>query len=381
MTYLEGSQISAGLHIIKPRSHFNDKASYAKLAGKIPVALGSNEGGDSGGYNYVPNFYYTTEFDNGLHFGLGVNSPVGLRTSYNNDWMGRYTSTSSDLKTVNINPSLAFKVSDQFSVGAGFSAQYLKTTLKSRTALCGHPKLAPNCNPTNASEVYASDARTKMEGHDWSGGFNIGIIYQPIESTRIGISYRSRIKQNLDGDIKVKLANGFSIKDENISANLDVPDTFSVSLTHQFSTKIMLLGDITYTGWSSFDKLKVDFKDGSSDVTKENWDNAMRYSLGIKYQYSPDMILRTGIALDQTPIDNDYRTSRIPGDNRTWLSVGMSYVMTKELSFDIGYAHIWVDDAKVNEKFSELGGAIQGELIGKYKSSVDILSAQLNWNF
>ncbi|MFK5894073.1 MAG: outer membrane protein transport protein, partial [Pseudomonadota bacterium] len=346
------------------------------------VALGNDTGGDAGGYNFVPNFYFVSELGNGLHFGLGINSPVGLKTEYDSNWLGRYTSTESELKTVNINPSIAFKATEQLSIGLGFSIQYLETTLSNKTYLCGHPQLSPTCNPTSSAEVLATDGETTMKGNGWSGGVNLGLIYQPSPSTRVGFSYRSQVKQSLDGDLDVILANGATLLHKNISANVDVPETISLSLTHQVSPKIKLLADITYTGWSSFEVLQVDFNDGSpSDITQEKWNNSMRYSLGMNYNLSPAIILRTGLARDETPIDDQYRTSRIPGDDRTWLSFGLSYKMSSALSMDVGYAHLWVKDAKINEEFDGLGGAVQGDLIGEYDSSVDILSAQLNWKF
>ncbi len=382
MMYLEGSQVTAGLHIIKPKTSFQDNGTSASLGGQVPVALGSSNGGDAGGYNFVPNFYYVTEVGNNMRFGLGINSPVGLNTTYKNDWNGRYTAVKSELKTININPSFAFKATEQLSLGVGVSIQYLQTELTNQTYLCGHPQLSPNCNPTSSSEVLANDATNVMKGNGWSGGFNLGLIYQPIKSTRIGLAYRSKVKHSLSGTLKVTASNGFSLADKNISADMDVPETISLSLTHQLTPKITLLGDATYTGWSSFKELKVDFDDGSpSDITEENWNNVMRYSLGLKYSLSPSIILRTGVAHDKTPIDDQYRTSRIPGDDRTWLSLGMSYQVTKELSMDIGYAHLWVKDAKINEEFDGLAGALQGNLTGDFDSSVDILSAQVNLAF
>lgn len=388
MTYLKGSQITAGMHIIKPSTSFKNNGSQAVLAGTVPVSLGNATGGDAGGYNFVPNFYYVKQLANGLHFGLGINSPVGLKTEYEDNWVGRYTSTESDLKTININPSIAFKTSKQLSIGAGLSIQYIETTLINRTFLCAHPQIASTCNPTSSAHVLASDAKTTMEGDGWGVGINLGLIYQPTTSTRIGLSYRSQVRHSLDGNIDVLLANGATLLHKDITADIDIPETLSLSLTHQLSTKVMLLGDMTYTGWDSFEQLKVDFVDGSpSDITKENWSSAMRYSLGLKYTLSPSVILRTGVARDKTPIDDLYRTSRIPGDNRTWLSFGISYKMSSQLSMDIGYAHLWVKDARINEEFTGLVNpatgvaAMQGELTGEYDSSVDILSAQLNWRF
>jgi len=382
MTYLNGTQATAGLHIIKPKAKFDDNNSNASmLGGTVPVALGDDDGGDAGGYNFVPNLYYMSEFGDNYRFGLGINSPVGLNTTYDDGWLGRYTSTESDLKTININPSIAFKASDKLSIGLGANIQYIKATLISQTYLCGHPQLAPTCNPTSATQVRASDAEKKLEGDAWSMGFNLGLIYQATNATRLGIAYRSKIKHTLEGTVKVKTQSDFSVLNSDAEADVELPATFSVSLTHDLSPKATLLADITHTSWSSFHELRVNLADGSADVTEEKWGDSLRYSLGLKYQYSDRLILRTGVAYDETPIDSKYRTSRIPGDNRTWFAIGASYNVSKQLTIDAGYTHLWVADAKINEEYSLLNGAGSGTLDGKYTASVDIFSIQGTWKF
>jgi len=382
MTYLKGTQATAGMHIIRPKANFNNKNSSASLmGGAVPVAVGNDDGGDAGKYNFVPNFYYMREFGNNYRFGLGINSPVGLNTTYDDDWMGRYTSTESDLKTININPSLAFKASDKLSMGLGFSVQYIEATLVSQTFLCGHPQLAPTCNPTSAAQVRATDAEKKLNGDGWSVGYNLGLIYQINDATRLGIAYRSKVHQTLEGTVKVSTPNGFKLLDSKVDGDIELPATFSVSLAHNLSDKATLLADITHTSWSSFHELRINLEDGSADITEEKWSDSLRYSLGLKYQYSDKLILRTGIAYDETPIDNDYRTSRIPGDNRTWLAFGASYDVSKQLTIDAGYTHLWVSDAKISEDYSLLNGAGSGTLDGEYKASVDIVSIQGTWKF
>lgn len=384
MTYLKGTQITAGLHIIKPNAHFDDNNSSASLfGGTVPVNLGNDDGGNAGDFNYVPNFYYMREFgDNGQYrFGLGINSPVGLKTEYDSDWIGRYSSTKSDLKTVNINPSIAFKASDRLSMGVGASIQYIKATLTSKTFLCGHPQLAPTCNPTDASQVLASDAKRKLDGDGWSMGFNLGLIYEISDATRIGLAYRSKINQTLDGDVTVSTRSGFDVLDTGADADVELPATFSISLNHQLTPKATLLADITHTSWSSFQELRVDLDNGTTDITEEKWGDSLRYSIGLKYEYSPKLTLRTGIAYDETPIDDDYRTSRIPGDNRTWLSFGASYNVSNQFTIDAGYTHLWVADAHISEDYSLLGGAGNGALDGEYDASVDIFSIQGTWRF
>jgi long-chain fatty acid transport protein len=103
----------------------------------------------------------------------------------------------------------------------------------------------------------------------------------------------------------------------------------------------------------------------------------MRYSLGLNYRYNSAWLLRAGIAYDEEPIpDAQHRTPRIPGNDRTWLAFGANYRYSPALSFDVGYAHLFVDDTPI-----DVSTATAGALVGEYDNSVDILSAQVNWKF
>ncbi len=369
MTYLDGTQLTAALHIVNSNAHFHDKGSTDPFGGAI---IGNNDGGNAGGTHYIPNLYYVREFGEGKYrFGLGINAPFGLGTEYDDGWIGRYTSTSSELQTININPAVAFKGTERLSIGLGANLQYIKATLKS------------NINQTAFS---SDDARAKVTGEDWSIGINGGIIYEYATHSKFGLHYRGFINSTLAGKVNYDGVNpalamlaGFTDKD--VTAALETPAAFSASIAHQLNPKFTLLADITYTQWSSFETLHIVGDDDSNvSYVKENWNDVFRYSLGLKYQHNEKWIFRSGIAHDETPIDDAYRTSRIPGDDRFWLSFGASYFFSKNLSVDVGYAHLWVDDAKIDEEF-RLAGIGTGTLKGKYKADVDILSAQATWRF
>jgi long-chain fatty acid transport protein len=369
MTYLDGTQLTAGLHIVSSNAEFNDKGSTDPFGGAI---IGNDEGGNAGGTHYIPNLYYVREFGEGKYrFGLGINAPFGLGTEYNDDWMGRYTSTKSEVKTVNINPAIAFKGSERLSIGLGINLQYIKATLESKI---------------NQSAFRSADARAKVTGDAWNVGYNGGVIYEYAAQSKLGLHFRSAINQDLEG--KVKYTNVHpalemiaGLVDKNVTAGIDTPSTLSASIAHQFNPKLTLLADITFTRWGNFETLHVVGDDGSNvSFVKENWNDVLRYSLGMKYQHNEKWIFRTGIALDETPIDNKYRTSRIPGDNRFWLSFGASYTPSKNLTLDVGYAHLWVENARIEEEF-RLAGIGTGTLKGKYEATVDILSAQATWRF
>jgi long-chain fatty acid transport protein len=116
-------------------------------------------------------------------------------------------------------------------------------------------------------------------------------------------------------------------------------------------------------------------------VTTEDWDDSNRYSIGLDYQYSDKMILRTGVALDETPVPSrERRTPRLPGNDRTWLSFGLSYLINPQMSVDVGYSHLFIDDAKIDNEFESSVPTLNATLEGEYEAEVDIFSAQLNWN-
>ena len=225
---------------------------------------------------------------------------------------------------------------------------------------------------------------------DLAFGFNLGLMIEISDQTRLGISYRSEVDVEVEGeaDFAVPANTSFVYSsnlflDSDISADVTLPASFSVSLSHRVD-KITYLADITWTGWSSFDELRIEYDNPAQpdSVTTEDWDDSYRYSFGIDYQYSDKMILRTGIALDETPVPNaERRTPRLPGDERFWLSFGLSYQYNEDLSFDFGYSHLFIDDPEINNTFESSVPTLAATLTGDYDASVDILSAQLNWRY
>lgn len=375
LTYLRGNQIVVAGHIIEPNAEFSGSATNPLGA---PIAGGN--GGDAGGTGLIPNFYYSHQLANGFVFGLGVSAPFGLKTEYDATWVGRYHAIKSDLKTININPSIAYKAAPNLSVGVGVNVQYIKATLSQAV----NQQLACLVAGGGGSCATLTDATATVEGDDWSYGYNFGLLYEIAPGTRVGFAYRSKIKQELEGDASFAGASTFFTSlgrfvPTNVTAGVTLPESASLSLYHDINSQWALLADVTWTRWNRFKELRIDFSNPlqPDSVTPENWDNSMRYSLGANYRYNSTWLLRAGVAFDQEPIPNDQlRTPRIPGNDRTWLAIGANYTLSPNMSFDLGYAHLFVADTRINNS-----SASAGNIIGNYDSSVDILSAQMNWTF
>jgi long-chain fatty acid transport protein len=350
MSRLHGSNLSGGLHIVDLKTDFKGSAVYdntgTPIDGQLPIEGRKKLNLDT--TELVPSGYISHQYSDKVWFGIGVNAPFGLKTDYDNDnWVGRYHADKSELLTININPSMAFKFNDNVSIGFGVSALYADGELTNMVD--GGLKVWGETGGT-VSAPGANDGKIKLTADDWGYGFNAGLLLTPTQNTRIGLHYRSEI------DLSLNSRWGF-------------------------------MADVTWTNWSDIDTLDIKLQDGSRSVAVWDYDDSWRYSIGAEFKPSRTWTFRTGVALDETPIPKDsLRSPRVPDNDRTWLTLGMTYRHTPNLTFDFGYAHIFVDDPKikgVSDNHDPSQGQTTGfhSLSGDYDASVNILSAQVNWKF
>jgi len=343
MTQLPDRQLVVVGHLIKPS---------AKFSGTGTPALGVGNGGDAGSLAFVPNFYYAFRLTPNVHLGVGVNAPFGLSTEYDAGWVGRTQAIKSKIDTININPSIAWRASETLSFGAGLNIQAIEAEL------------------TNFAGALGT-AKVKGDDHGW--GFNVGALWQPATRTRIGLAYRSEVDYTLKGDATFS---GNAAANGDVTADTTMPASASLSLVQLLSPQFDLLADVTWTGWSAFDELRIVRTNGALlSLTPENWDDVVRYSVGVTYRMNDFWSFRGGVAYDEAPVSDLYRTPRIPDGARTWVAVGGQYRLSRQSVLDFGYAHLFVDDVGL----SSTGGGTT--LSGNYDSQVDILSAQLTLNF
>ncbi|MDZ7754411.1 MAG: outer membrane protein transport protein [Gammaproteobacteria bacterium] len=400
MTRLGNSQFLGGAHVILPSTKFKD--SNSQTAGG--ASLEGGDGGDGGVNAVVPNLFYSHAIDDRWTAGLGITVPFGLSTDYDDGWQGRYHALESDLRTVNINPSVAFQVTPRWSVGLGVSALHgdLKefSNAIDNFGVCGgllqqgvSGVTSGTCGALGGPANATVDSRVKLEGDDWGYGFNVGVLFQPDSRTRIGLSYRSKVELELDGSADYRLPDAAAaasfrnavnalptvLSDSGASADLTLPEIVSISSFQQLSDRWSLMGDITWTRWSRFDSLVVEFDNGAPNlVIEEDWDNSFRVALGMTYTPSPTWTWRFGVAYDQAAAKRNDRVSpRIPDEDRTWVTAGFSFAATPSINLDVGYAHLFMPDRKIRLTNATTGHVLEGE----FESEVDILSAQLNWTF
>ena len=383
MTRLAGErEFSVGMNIVRPSMQFSNNGSSLPAL----TTTGTGDGGDAGGFNFVPNGYIAIKIDPKLSIGFGFGAPFGLRTDYDGGWYGRFLALKSDIKTYNLNPSIAYQVSDKLSLGFGVNYQKLEATLTNAVnfsgalaTATGGTTLIPNLGGVGS-----------VQADSWAWGWNAGALFQVSETTRVGVAYRSKIKHHAEGDVSFQRpATGNAQIDGALAAatpngpvksTIELPDTFTLSVMQRLNERWEMLGDVSWTGWSSLPSLDIYRTSGtllSSETLK--WRDTWRIALGTNYAYTSAIKLKFGLAYDQSPVTTDHRLARLPDTNRTWLAFGVQYALTPKSKIDVGYAHLFINDAKIDAN----GGstAAKGRLVGSYESSVDILGAQYSMAF
>lgn len=380
LTRLDGRELVVGASLISLGADF-DKDIAVDAVGQ---PLTGGEGGDVGKLGGVPILYYAHRINDDWVFGLGLNAPFGLATDYDPDWVGRYQAVYSQVSTFNINPSLGWKLNDNWSVGFGLDLMHMRvklTNIVDYGAVC-----FGNVNPFTCTALgltpQGHDGYAEIEGDSWGYGFNLGALYSN-GTTSVGLHYRSSVDQELEGDSRFEnvpaifTAQNLFV-DTGIKADFETPETLILSLAHKLNDQWTILADITRTGWDTFEEIRVRYDSAQPDtVQPENWEDVMRYAVGVDWRYSDTWTFRGGLALDQTPIPDEFRTPRLPDEDRTWLAFGATWRLSEASEMDFGYAHLFLDDNIPMDQTGALGDRIAGS----YEASADIIGAEYRYRF
>ncbi|HYD65149.1 OmpP1/FadL family transporter [Azospirillum sp.] len=375
MGLVQGGQIVQTFTGVLPYSKAESvTATRATRAGGSRIA-GSTDPGDAANDAIVPAGYFVYSISNDLKVGLSANGPWGLVTDYGAGWAGRYHGIRSDLRTYNFTPTVSYRVLPQLTVGAGLQVQYAKAKLSQASDFALRRGLPPG----------SLDITSDMVGDDWGFGATAGILYEPMKGTRLGLSYRSSVKHTLKGTLSfdAPAALRAALPNQGISADMETPDIVSFGAYHEINDRWAVMADVQWTNWSKFKELRVNAANPAFNaVTEENWKDSWFYSLGTSYKATDALTLRAGIAYDQTPIPNEFRTPRIPDEDRLWLSIGAGYKVTEWIQVDAAYTHIFVKNSSVDLRDNLTGpNTGRGNLTVNYKNHVDLIGLQARISF
>ncbi|MDV5170733.1 outer membrane protein transport protein [Photobacterium rosenbergii] len=379
MTYLEGTQVSVGAIYVDP--NIDVEGDVSLLGQKVATTKAS----DIAHSAVIPNFYISHRVNEQWAVGLALATNYGMETELGGDFLGTIFGNQANIMSVEINPNVAYKVNDQFSIGAG--VRYVMGE--------GHfgASIPNNLPQTGIDKVdyligKAQGADLKyMEGDDSAWGWQLGAAWQINDSNRIGVNYRSAVDLKLKGEASgayydIATGSAFGSKYAGSMA-LTLPATAEIASFHQLTDKLAMHASFNWTDWSSFDRLEANIPSISSApdlIKEENWEDNYRIALGATYQYTNKLAVRTGVAYDTSAVSSEHRTQTIPETDRLWLSLGAGYQWSDALSFDAGFTYIFAKDASMNESL-DVDGMPIASFAGETTGNVWLVGVQANYKF
>ncbi|MGE5626046.1 MAG: OmpP1/FadL family transporter [Bacillota bacterium] len=402
LSNLTDSEILGGYSLIRFGASFTKTSATDAIGNNLTGGNGGSVG-KLGGPFFV---YYSRPINSQWTFGFGVNTPFGLATHYDESSIFRYQAIYSSVSVVNYNPTLAWKINDQFSLG--FGIDYSQMTVKLTDAVDFGAICFGEVNPTTCTGLgltpQSHDGFFSAQASGHGTGWNVGALWNINSGSRLGFSYRSHINHDLSGgasftNVPAAFSTSPQFQAQGVTAKFDSPRMMSLSYVTQLNDQWSLSADWSNTGWSSFDKLEIDFANANTipATVDEGLSNSNRYAVGLDWRYSDTWTFRGGVALDKTPVPdpaapcnttaptagctndvNASRTARLPDGDRDWLAFGATWHMNEHSQWDVGYAHLFLSS---NLQFNQTNADDHDHIVGTFKADADILGVSYRYKF
>src|SRR5215831_11169711 len=329
-----GCNLSANLTAIFGSA---DESAHAGLfvTGAPPIAPGLTPTSTNvGSSSVVPSSYGTCQLTERLYAGLGVNAPFGFLTKPDSNWAGSPIANTSKIFSTDFNPTLAYQLTPEITIGAGLQIEYfyIKLNHGSFDTVLG--------TPLTGSRAYEAD--------DWAVGATAGVLWTPTRATSIGLGYRSAVGVDVSGDYvrTPGLQTGPAIS-TSAAASVTLPDEITLSIRQNVWSHLAVLATVEWQNWSRVQNvtaMSTGCAGGVCEVLNLNYRDGWFYSIGAEYAYSPWLKLRTGLAFETSPIKDSTRDILLPDSDRVHLSLGASYRYSGQVTVDFGYAHIFFEN-------------------------------------
>ncbi|EGQ7788287.1 outer membrane protein transport protein [Vibrio cholerae] len=371
LTYLEGTQVSAGAIYVNPNVDVEGTVNHAQL-GKTHAS--SNDFAHDA---VIPNFYLSHQLNEQMALGFALGTNYGMETDLGTEFAASHFGNQASVISKEANLNIAYQILPQLSIGGGvryvMGEGHFGATAPAKN-LIRHPVT------NNVMTLPKGTTLKYMEGEDNSWGWQVGSAWQINQNNRVGFAYKSEVVMDFEGHAE-GVSYG-SYKPGMMSVTL--PATAELASFHQLNDQWAIHASINWTDWSSFKELTAVFPEKSDLIKSENWEDNYRFALGTTYQYDAKLALRAGVAYDTSAVDDKNRTATIPETDRTWVSVGGSYVATPQLTLDAGFTYIFAKDATINEPrdaSDQTAAAIGGAFTGNVSGNVWLIGVQANYRF
>jgi long-chain fatty acid transport protein len=354
MGHLSATNYTVVVDAIDTSFQFHNTGSTGAYA--LP---GASDSRNAGGLAVAPQVYLSTGLNDSWRLGLALNTPFGLKTDYDAGWRGQLVALKSQSTAYNVGPSVAYKMSDALWIGAGLDWQRFTADLTN------------SAGPLGVAELKASDS---------AFGYNAGVAWNPAGDFSVSASYRSAISYRLRGHATFSADN--ALYGSSASADLTVPENAILGAFVPLSENWDVMTSVTWTRWSRLQNLAIVRTSASalgnagSLITSLpfDWTDTVTVAAGVTYKMNPAWKLRFGLAHDPAASSDATRTPRLPDQSRWITGVGLRYTPWTHSTVDLAVTHDFIKDATVNDSV----GGVPGNLVGTFKSQVNVLSVQYN---
>ncbi len=365
MSRLDRSQLLLGLQGLLVQAEFDTESSR----------FGGGDGGNAGDFVPAGGFHYVHSFSERFKAGVSVGSYFGLGLDYGRSWAGRYYVTKGSFVTLGVNPGVSYRLTDWFSVGAGFSVLYAQ--------------LDQEASINNSiTDPGTADGKLKIEEDDVGYGFNLGVLYHPTEQTRLGLTYRSQVDVEFEDAAKTEglganlgtLLGLTGLLGSRVSIEMNLPQGVMLSGYQELTPRWAVVANLGWQDWSEFGKSDIVLQaQNTTDLTQDrHFDDTWHVALGVRYRFADPWLWSAGVAYDSSPVDDRDRTPDLPLDRQIRYATGVQYDWTDDVSVGGAYEYLDAGDAPIDQN----RGPLAGELRGDYKTNrIHFLAANIIWRF
>lgn len=339
MTALKRSELLFGSELMILSTRFHSDANNTRRG---------SDGGQAGGTMLSGGAYIVYKIRPDIAAGLSITAPVGLGLKYDDDWKGRYLIQNNSLIVIDINPAVAFRLTDWMSIGGGADIYY--GYLKEELALF---------NP------LSPDGEIDMEYHNWGVGYNLGVLFEPSGKTRIGIAYRSEVNLTLKGDIDFSnigiIWTRAGLEDTFAKTDFTIPGSIMASLYQEINEKLAIVFDVGWQDWSSMKKTKITTETGTTVSIDRNWKDTWRVGGGVHYRISKPLLLKMGVSYDSNPVSESNRLPDIPVDRQWRYAAGLDYDVNNNTVVSLNLEFVDLGKAPIDHQMIQGGRRLSGD--------------------
>ena len=359
VAWFDHPSLVLGTHILTGNCRFHDTGHSTMDGGKS---------GDIIGTSFIPNLAYVHPLGDGLTLNLTMSATSGTETNYPWDWMGRYFAVNTSIAVIEFQPSIAYRITDDLSIGIGLMGQYADMEMEQALDV-------------PAAGLPRNDTRMKLEGDTFTCGFTAGVTWKALERTTLGLSYRSKMSHDFDLDASYKrgYASVYSgVLGGDADLSLDMPQSVNFGIVQELTPSWKIMADVAWTDWSVMDEMKVKFKKNGVESTEVmKWHDSWRFALGTEYKIDEKWTVRAGTAFDERAVTNHYtKTCKLPDSNRYWMSMGCSYQYSEHMRLDLAWTHIIFQPSSIHQTHTD-GRYIDGKVSGY----TNLISVGMKYDF